>query len=405
MKAVHYLSDWFAGMARVFARQFRLIFKDEGVLIFFVVLPLMYPLVYTLIYNKEIVRELPVAVVDNCRSAESRELVRTISASPTITIYDYVDDLYGARRLMAERKVFGVLEIPSGYGSDVVNGTGAHVTFYSDMSLLIRFRSFMSAFADIQIKLASDISSTRINDLGAGSYLTGESALPIASESNFLGDVEQGFASFIIPGIVILILQQSMLLGIGMLDGTARERRRRNHGRDPLGYDDVCASATVWGRALCFFVLYVALTIYDLRIVPIMFRLPAFGDPSQYLALMVPFLLAAAFLGQTLAPLMRERESPFVVIVASSAVFLFLSGLPWPRFAMSTFWQTIGNLIPSTWGVDGFVRINSNCASLAQSGTEFLWLWALTALYMVTAIMATRYVRRRDSRKTSLLQH
>ena len=36
------------------------VFKDEGVLIFFFLVPLAYPLLYSWVYNNEVVREVPV---------------------------------------------------------------------------------------------------------------------------------------------------------------------------------------------------------------------------------------------------------------------------------------------------------------------------------------------------------
>ncbi len=131
-----------------------------------------------------------------------------------------------AKRLMAERKVFGIMEIPANYSKEIGNGRSAHVTFYSEMSRLLRYRDFVSALADLQIEMTGEIAKQRIENAGMESFLSAEASLPVRSQSNFLGDTQQGFASFVIPGILILILQQSMLLGIAMLAGTSRERRR-----------------------------------------------------------------------------------------------------------------------------------------------------------------------------------
>ncbi len=401
MNPLRKIYSCFTDMSAVFAAELRRIFHDSGVLLFFVALPLLYPVVYTLIYNKEIVRELPVAVVDNSRTAMSRELVRKASASPSVRIYDYCTDMEEARRLMAERKVFGIMEIPSDYSRDIGNGSTTVVMFYCDMSLLMRYRSFAAALSDLQLELATDINGERIRSLGAESYLTGGSPLPVNSESYFLGDSEQGFASFVIPGIVVLILHQSMLMGICMLAGTSRERRLRNGGVDPMSVDSASAFATVWGRALCYLFFYMAFTVYNLHIVPVMFDLPHYGRPADYFLFITPMLLAVAFMGQALAPLMRERESPFVFIVVTSVVFLFLSGLTWPRYAMGDFWRMISDCIPATWGIGGFVRINSNGASLADNSTAYLWLWGLTALYMVAALLVSHFSRPRKCRAES----
>ncbi len=166
-------------MARVFRGELRLMIHDPGILLFFVALPLLYPIVYTLIYNPEVVRQLPIAVVDNCLNADSRQLVQKASASPSIEIYAYCADMPEARRLMAEKKVFGVLQIPSDYARNIGNGEVAHVTFYSDMSLLLRYRTFVSALTDLQIEMIQDITASKINATGLET-LAGDMKAPIS---------------------------------------------------------------------------------------------------------------------------------------------------------------------------------------------------------------------------------
>lgn len=379
-------------MGRVFRNEFRLIVGDMGILLFFVALPLLYPVVYTLIYNPEVVRELPVAVVDNSRSSESRNLVRTADASPSISIYNYCANMTEAKELMAAGEVFGIMEIPQDYGKQIGRSEPAHVSFYADMSLLLRYRTFVAALTDLQLQLVNEITGERISAAGLSSLAGGGGGMPINSESNFLGDTEQGFASFVIPGIVILILQQSMLLGICTLGGTSRDRRRRNGSIDPLQVQGVGVLATVWGKALACVVFYIPLTIYVMRFIPEMFNLPHYGAPVDYLLFIFPLLLSSAFLGQTLVYFMKGRESAFIVIVFTSVLFLFLSGLTWPRYAMNEFWTWFGNCIPAVWGVEGFIRINSNAATVSEVSTAFIGMWVLAAVYMLTACLVTRLI-------------
>lgn len=362
-------------------------------MLFFIFLPLAYPVIYTLIYNPELVREVPVAVVDNSRTAASRQFIRVASAAPAIKIYDYVPDMAEAKRLMAEHKIFGIILIPENYSRDIGNGVPAHVTFYSDMSLFLRYREFTAQMADVQMEMTTQITHARTDELGIESMFAGDAGLPVNSESNFLGDTDQGFASFVIPGIVVLILQQSMLLGITLLGGTSRERRRKNGGIDPLEPDNESPTAVIWGKALFFTIFYFAFTIYNLRIIPEMFSLPHYGRAVEYLIYIFPMLLATAFLGQGLVILTKERESPFLLIVATSVVFLFLSGLIWPRYAMGRLWYWLGNFIPATWGIEGFVRINANSATIADNSLQYIAMWALVLLYMLFAWWTLKYIR------------
>lgn len=380
-------------MGRVFRRELSLIVHDAGVLLFFVALPLAYPVVYTLIYNPEVVRKIPVAVVDESMTADSRSFVRKASASPGIEIYAYCPNMADARELMAEGKVFGIMQIQHDYARNLGNGTPAHVAFYADMSLLLRYRTFVSALTDLQLEIISEETGEKISAAGLESLAGASGGLPVKSESNFLGDTEQGFASFVIPGIVILILQQSMILGITLLGGTSRERRRRNGGLDPRQVNNASPTATIWGKALCYTVFYIPLTIYILRFIPEMFNLPHYGSPVDYLLFVFPLLLSTSFLGLTLNYFMKERESGFILIVFTSVVFLFLSGLTWPRYAMSPLWTWVGNAVPAVWGVEGFIRINSNAASLAEVGRDYVGMWVLAAIYMVTAWLVARSTR------------
>ncbi len=377
--------DWFSDMSGAFRREWRSVVADPGVLVFFLLLPLAYPLVYTLIYNPEVVRDMPVAVIDNSRTEASRTLVRAAEASPAMAIYAYCTDKEEARRLFAEGKVFGIMEIPADYSQKIVSGEQATVPFFTDTSLLLRYRTFVAALTDLQLKMAQDITAERVAALGATSF--GVSGLPISNSSHFLGDPSQGFASFVMPGVLILILQQSMVIGICMLAGGRRERRER------LPY---AASASVWGRALCYVMIYIPLTIYAVEIVPGLFNLPHIGSGLDASLFLFPMLLASAMFGQALGGFCSERESSFLVVVFSSIMFIFLSGLTWPRYAMSGFFIWLGNLIPSTWGIDGFIRINSNAASLSECSEAYAMLWILVAVYAIASTIIERVASRKD---------
>lgn len=378
----------------VFRREMHVVTHDVGVLLFFVVLPLAYPIVYTLIYNTEVVQNLPIAVVDHSRTPESRALVRMTDATPELELYDYAADMQEARRMWAEQKVIGVMEIPAGYSRNIANGEQSHVSFFCDMSLLLRYRAALSALTSVQLETGAQITTARLNSLGsAGSTM---SASPVEVDTSFLGDTQQGFASFIMPGIVILILQQSMVLGICLIAGTASDRRRRGDMLTDRLDITATPSANVLGKALAYTFFYIPATIYILHYVPEWFNLPHQGEPVQWLLFILPFLLASAMFGLTLSHLMRRREDAFIYIVFTSVVFLFLSGLTWPRYAMPDAWYALADCVPATWGVEGFVRIDANGGTLAEQSGPYMWLWGLTLAYFISAVALQALLRRRE---------
>lgn len=388
------IKNWFVSALRVWRREFYLVFHDVGVMLFFFALPTLYPVVYTLIYNPEVVKEQPIAVVDQSMSVMSRDLTRMIDATDAIKLYGYANSMYEARRMMNNKDVYGILLIPADYEKKLGRGESPTVTFYSDMSLLLRYRTFVQALTNVQLALGDQLRSAVTDRLG----LLADAApgITIKQEAVMMGDPTQGFASFVIPGIIVLILQQSMLLGITMLNAGASERRRRNGGIDPLAVPAPPSAALV-GKTLCYLLLYIPMLLYILHLVPLMFSLPHLGNVWHYMIYMLPMLIASAMLGISISAFVTERETSLLVVVFTSVIFLFLSGLTWPRYAMNGFWTLIGDCIPAVWGLEGFIRMNGNGASLANETHCFLMMWILAAVYAIPAYFLTRY-RDRTSR-------
>ena len=94
-----------SSLFHICSRELKNVFKDQGVLIFFILVPLSYPLVYAFIYAQEVVRDVPAAVVDNSRSSLSREFIRMVDATPDIKVQSYCADMEEAQNLIEEGRV------------------------------------------------------------------------------------------------------------------------------------------------------------------------------------------------------------------------------------------------------------------------------------------------------------
>ena len=360
------IRKFYHDIIKVWANEIRLIFKDKGILIFLFLLPLAYPIVYALIYNPELAREVPVAVVDECRSTQSRELVRMMDASENTQLAGYAADMQEARRMVAEKKAYGILLIDSHFSKNIARGEQAHVTLFCDMSLLVRYKSMLTSLTDATMTLGGKIQVETIGRLGADGP-----KIPATVRSTYvaLGNPEQGFATFLLPGILTLIVQQSLILAICMMGGAIYERRRRNG------------------------VIYIIPLLYLLLIVPAIFKYPQVGGFIDILLMSIPYMLSVTFLGMTLQVFVRERESAFLVIVFTSIIFLFLSGITWPLFDMDPFFRFLSGCCPSTWAMQAFERINANGASIADIGLEYQMLWLLSAVYFFLALAVNKFSR------------
>ena len=336
-------------------------FRDAGLMLFVVFLPLAYPIIYSLIYNPEIVRDVATVVVDHDRTPFSRELVRRLDAAQGIWIKGYAADLHEAQRAMASQDCFTIIEIPEGFQKRTGRGEAAEVVMYCEMSLLLRYRACLVAATDVSQALGAEIQARDVGELGMASIASGD---PMPVNSVALGNIKSGFDSFIMPGVLMLILQQCIVLVLGMRGGAGHEDPRKI-GYDPINRD-ASVVATMIGQTAAYFTIMFVPLMFLFHYVPLIFAFPMAGNPWEILAFMLPMVLASMCLGLCLQAFVWERESVFVLWVVTSVIFLFLSGLTWPRYAMPPVWKALSCISPTTWGVEGFIRMNTNGASLAQ---------------------------------------
>ena len=141
----------------IWKREFQTTFRDQGVLIFFILVPLGYPLLYSFIYDNEVVREVPAVVVDDSHSSLSREYLRKVDATPDIQIVSYCADMEEAKQMLKNRRAYGIIYIPSDFSDNIAKGKQTQVSIYCDMSGLLYYKSMLIANTAVSLDMNKDI--------------------------------------------------------------------------------------------------------------------------------------------------------------------------------------------------------------------------------------------------------
>jgi len=378
MSIFHKISNWFEDAAYIWRQEIKQVFRDEGVLIFCIIVPLAYPLLYSWIYNNEVVHEVPVVVVDQSHSQLSRQFVRMCDASPDVKIISYAEDLDDAQSLVSRQIVKGIYLIPSDFSTKINRMEQAVISVYCDMSLMLTYKAIYMTSMQVSQAMGAEIQKKV-----SGNYTDCEDAIttrPLDFEDVPAFNPAGGYGNFIIPGVLMLILQQTLVLGIGLAAGTARERNR---------YSDLvpinrCYSGVyriICGKALCYLMVYAVMSAWLTMVVPRIFSFISLIQWQDLLALMVPYLLACVFFGMTVSCLVHYRENVMLLMVFISLPLLFMTGVSWPQSNIPGAWQGVSWLFPSTFGVRAFVRMNTMGGVLSDVVSEIRCLWIQAAAY------------------------
>ena len=390
------LRDHFADVFYIWWQEMVKVVKDEGVLMFLVIVPLGYPLLYSWIYNNEAVHEVPVCVVDQSHSALSRQFLRLCDASSEVRVAYYAQDLDEAKSLVSRQLVKGVYLIPADFETRVLRLEQGTISVYCDMSLMLTYKAIFQTAQTVTMQMGSEVTKK----LG-GHYTAREeviSSRPLDCDDVPLFNPQGGYGSSVLPAVLMLILQQTLVLGIGLSAGTARDE---NIGRNLIPVRNPHYQNTlpiVFGKSMCYVMIFSVMGAWLAAGVPRLFHFPQLAEWTTLLAFMIPYVLACVFFGMVVSCMVKYRENVMLLVVFISVPLLFMTGVSWPQSNIPGMWQGVSWLFPSTFGCRAFIRLNSMGASLGDVLNELRILWIHVGCYFLITLCVYRFQIYRISR-------
>ncbi|NLA62649.1 MAG: ABC transporter permease [Bacteroidales bacterium] len=373
----------------VLVEEYKRLFKDSGVMLIFLGAAFLYPVLYNLIYLNDTLHNMPIAVVDESNTPLSRSLIRRVDATPDLKVAKTFTNLEEAKDPFYKGQIHGVLVIPADFSSKINKKQQAKISTYSDMSSFLYYRTMAMGVNFAMLDMNDEIKIERLNSMGKVGREAEIIATPFNYNDEILYNEGMGYSSFLIPAVLVLVIHQTLFFGVGMITGTAHEEDSLyklippNSGRSVFH--------VVVGKALCYFSWFLVVAVYVLGLIPKLFNLPHIGNPMDVVTLIVPYLLASTFFIMTLSNFIRNRETGFVIFLFTSLIFLFMSGVSWPRSSMGTFWVSISYLFPSTFGINGYVKINTMAATIQQINQEYIGLWIQAGFYFITTMLVYKW--------------
>ena len=344
----HQMTSYWQQMLSVMRNEFRTIFTDAGVVLILVLALIIYATVYSMAYGAQVLRNVPIGVVDECRTPTSRSLIETFNAGPNTYVAYNPTSMEEAKDLFFKRKIYGVVYIPSDYEEKLLGGLQANVAIYADASYFLMYRQATTQ--------------------------------PVIYQSHNLFNPYLGYGTFVMPAIIMVIIQQTMLIGIGMIGGTWREFGLYRK-LCPPDRKRMSTLPIVLGKALVYGIIYSVTTFYILGLHYRLFHYPMNGATGTIVVFMLAYMAACIALGIAISTLFRYRENSLLLLLWTSIPLLMLSGVSYPREGIPDWLFNLGQIFPSSHGVNAFIRIQSMGASLSEVLSEIRMLCILALVY------------------------
>lgn len=384
----------FAHLAFYWRREMYTILHDKGVLTLFLLVPLFYPILYAYIYNNEVVHEAKLVVVDENNSSLSRELIRRIDGTADVDVVGVVPQVSQAIEAIHSHQAYAYLVIPQSFSNQLNQGEQVTINLVSDISSMLYYKAFMVGCNLSALQMGRDFQQTQTPS--ASQQMALITVQPVPNEDIALFNNHVGYASFLLPLVLVLIIQQTMLLGVGMLAGTYRERNKQHRlfssAERKLSPGVV---RIVWGKSLAYITVYAVLSLWVLVLVPAFFDLPRLTFNGSSVFFLFSFLVACTFFCLFISCFIPNRESSIIYLAFTSVIFMFLTGIVWPQQVMPPIWRTFANIIPSTPGAKAFVALVSLGADSDVIAPYLVTLWLQTLVYFILSTVGYAFMLKR----------
>jgi ABC-2 type transport system permease protein len=322
------------------------------------------------------VRDIPVLVVDQDQSAESRDLISRFEASQNFVIADSVSSPAEVDAYLDRGRAWMALVIPADYGEDIRSGRATKVQVVADGT--------DANSTNVALGYAGALIASYARELAA---LSGRGTAQPLIEADIRVWFNPGLESrvFMIPGILALVL----LVVTVNLSAMAIVREKELGTLEQLNVTPLARWELIAGKLLP----YAALGMIDVFLVIAVavgwFEVPLRGSLMLLLGMCLVYLLSTLGLGLFVSTISHTQQQ---AMMTASFFFLlpmiFLSGFIFPIENMPTWIQPLTYLIPLRY----FLVILRGIF-LKGIGLEVLWPQALALLAWGLAILTLATLR------------
>ncbi len=355
----------------------------------------MYGILYNYMYAPDLVRNVPVVVVDNSKTGLSREYIRLLNATPQVDVIATGEDFPQAKELLKMNEAAGILYLPADFTDRVSRGDESVFIMYETTDAFLYYLAMQEASASSMLALNADYRPSMAVFLPAGDVAQLSATQPINVAGTALYNYTKGYGTYLIPAVLIVIMFQTLLMVIGMVSGDERQNRLLRYLRPSFSQ----AMRLVAGKTFVYLILYAVFAFFLLGLIPFIFDLPNIGNTWNIIMLLIPFLLSASFFGLAVSIFFTDSDAPLLMIAFFSVGLIFLSGVSYPLELMPWYWKLSHYLIPAAPATLAYVKLNSMGASMSEIHIEYITLWFQCAVYFILACFAYRYNIRKS--KTS----
>ncbi|WP_143306810.1 ABC transporter permease [Chitinophaga vietnamensis] len=387
------MPDLFKHIGSLFLREAKLVAKDHSLLLTLLLAPLLYAFFYGSIYSYKVEEKVLLAAVDEDRSELSRTFLAQINHLQIAAVMQ-ATDLHEAQQKMYYGDCQGFLYIPKGMQANVLALKQADVVLAVNAARFLPSSELAGAVTTIGMAVGAGVRLRYQEMKGLNSEMAMQEAMPVNLDYRPLFNTQSSYGAFLLPGLLALILQQTLL--IGLAESVALERQRKMI-RQLVDAGGSSVSAAFLGKGVFYFVLFAAYACFFMTVNYHILQIPFRGHARDVATALALFLLALIPLGMWLGTLFKTQLLAAQLMAFSTYPVFLLAGYAWPYQSLPPALQIVSSLLPTTPFIHMYASIVQAGGTLADNKGALVHLAALCVLYTLLALWRLSALKQREA--------
>lgn len=381
------------GFITIFIRESRRILTTKDLFLICLVAPLLYGGVLSSVYLHKRVEGVNVGVIDNDRTRLSRTFIRYADATENIHITGRYENTVDALCDIENDRITGILYIPSGFSSDIKKGQDAyHLVSINSKNFLLS-NPVMQSLADVSATLSGGIMAAQLEKKGMNRTRALGLVQPVVLAPDVVYNPQLNYSDFFLPGILFVVVQQIILVGLGTSIAEEREEHRVGKLFELAGSDCL---ALMFGKTLPYVLLNFALGLFFLFAVLPWYGIVMHGPVFGIILFMGLFVTATAAFGIFLSIFFKSVTMALIILMFYSMPTFLFSGFSWPVYAMPLPIRIINFFFPSTYFLSSFRLMLLGGAGLSDVLGSVIYLLIVTIIgFVVTYAFLMYFLRQK----------
>ena len=376
-------------LLKVAFAEWKLMYTDPAAVLLLVVAGVLYAFYYPTPYINQTVSKVPVAVVDLDNTAMSRELTRMATAAQQIEVKAVYADRRQAEESMSRDEIYGFMVIPENMEKNIRNHEQVSVNIFTHGAYVMLHGAIGTAFSTCALTLGA---TNKVKQIALGKQVPSAKAIamrdPIPISIQTLYNSSGSYSNYVVPSVLVVILQQSLIIGICVLGGSRAHRRFRKKFRDsPVENESVLCR--YFGRSLAYFLHYCSFILFYHCIVYNLFDFPRRGEVLPMVVFSIVFLASTINLGMVVSQVFLRRESSMQLFLYLSIPILFLANFSWPSYLMPHWMTALSYILPSTFAVPAWLSIEQMGGDIYDVAPKLYQLAIQGIVYLALGLLLT----------------